>query len=146
MGNAVVYHRIDDRIAENHLTVIGCRRVIVEHSLNVRIEQTLDFGQCINELQGSLFSTSIDDLPIVQVCAVIAELQSVGYLLDEQALQFYHVVADVVRTYRFVRLSLVEVVGKHDALHQSDNALHMFYGGQGSLDCRHHPNLLFGQP
>ena len=84
VGNTVVRHRVDYRVAEDDLAIVAGCRVVVEHSLHVGIEQTLDFRQGVDELQGQTFGLSINLCFGASGLAILTELESVGYLLDEQ--------------------------------------------------------------
>ena len=144
VGDAVVRHRVHHGVAEDDLAVVGCGRVVVEHGLHVGVEQSLDFGQGIDEFQGEAFGFFIDP-DFGQEVAVFAELQSVGNLLGQQACQFFHIHADAVRAYGFVGLSFVEVVGEDDVLYQADDFLDLFYRRQGCIDGWHHADFLLGE-
>ena len=96
MGYAVMRHSVHDGIAEDDLPVVGGSRVVVEHGLNVGIEQTFDFGQRIDEFERESLGLFVNLLFGLDGLAVFTKLQSVGNLLDEQTLQFLHVNADIV--------------------------------------------------
>jgi hypothetical protein len=129
VGYAIVRHGVDDGIAEDDLTVVGCGRVVVEHGLNVGIEQTFDFRQCVDELQCQPFSFFVNLLLGLDGLAIFAKLESVGYLLAEQTGEFLHVYTDVVRAYVLVGLALVEIVWEDDILHETDYLPDLFDGG-----------------
>ena len=116
MGNTIVCHGVHDGIAEDDFAIVGCSRVAVEHGLYVGIEQTLDFGQRVDEFEGEPSSLLVDLLFGFDGVAVFAELQSVSNLLDEQPLQLFKMNANVVRTDGLVGLSFVEIVGEADGL------------------------------
>ena len=142
VGHAVVRHRVHHGVAEDHLTVVRRRRVVVEHRLHVGIEQPLDLGQCVEERHGQPLRLVIHLRLRTGLVTVLAELQSVGYLLREQRQQFLHVYADVIRAYHLVGLALLEVVREDDALHQCHNLLHHLHRGQRRLGGGHHAHLL----
>ena len=129
VGNAVVCHRVDDGIAEDDLTIVGCGRVVVEHRLNVGIEQAFDFRQCVNEFQCQPFSFFVNLLLGLDGLAIFAKLESVCYLLAEQTGEFLHVYTDVVRAYVLVGLAFVEIVWEDDILHETDYLPDLFDGG-----------------
>ena len=142
MGHAVVRHRIHHGVAEDHLAVVRRRRVVVEHRLHVGVEQPLDLGQRVEEFHGQVFRLVIHLCLRAHLLAVLAELQSVGYLLRQQCQQFLHVYADVVRAYRLVGLAFLEVVREDDALHERHDLLHHLHRGQRCLGGGHHAHLL----
>ena len=144
MGNAVVRHGIHYGIAEYHLTVVWGCRVVVEHSLRIGIEQPLYLRQRVDKLQGQLSSLIKNLLFRRYRIAVLAELKSVGNLLCEQLQQLFHVYAYIIGAYCFVALTFVEVVGKDDALYQTDNLLNLLYRRKRSLRLRHRFHLEFG--
>lgn len=144
VGYAIVRHGVDDGIAEDDLTVVGCGRVVVEHGLNVGIEQAFDFRQCVDELQCQPFSFFVNLLLGLDGLAVLTKLQSVGYLLAEQTGEFLHVYTDVVRAYILVGLAFVEIVWEDDILHETDYLPDLFDRGQGRIDSGHHAHLLLG--
>ena len=74
MGNAIVYHRLDDGVAEDDLAVVGSCGVVVEHGLHVGIEQSLDFGQGVNELKLQALSFPVDGFLGQNAFTILAEL------------------------------------------------------------------------
>ena len=141
MGHTVMRHRIHHRIAEDHLTVVCGSRVGIEHRLDIGIQQALDLWQRVDKSCCQPRGLLIHLLLCADFLAVLAELQSVGYLLREQSHQFLHVHTDIIRTDGLVGLTLVEVVGEDDALHQPHNLLHLFHRRQWCLYSRHHACL-----
>ena len=124
---AIVRHRVHHRIAEDDFAVVRCGRVVVEHGLDVRVKQPLDFGQCVEE-----FVSQSPGLPIylslgLDRVAVFAKLQTVGYLLGQLVEQLLHVDTDIVRADSLIRLPLVEIIGKDNRFHQPDYLLHLFH-------------------
>ena len=142
MGDTVVRHSVHHRITENHLAIVGSSRVVVEHGLYVGIEQSLDFGKCIEKLQRQPLSFLIHLLLGLDILTIFAKLQAVGNLFCQQALQFLHVYTNIVGTNGLVGLALVEVIWEDDTLGQSDNLFYLLDRRQGSLRRRHHTNLL----
>ena len=84
VGNTIVRHGIHYRIAENHLTIVRRSGVVVEHRLHIGIKQSLDFRQCINEKRSFTLSLLVGFFLRGYFFAVLAELQSVGYLFHQQ--------------------------------------------------------------
>ena len=125
--HAIVRHRVHRRIAEYHLAIVGRGRVVVKHRLHVRVQHPLDFRQRVYELQGQSSSLLIHLLLGLHALTVLAELQSVRYLLRQQLLQLLHVHTNVVRAYRLVRLSLVKIVWEDNVLHQRHYLLYLFH-------------------
>ena len=127
MGDAVVGHRVHDGIAEDDLAVVPGGRIGVEHGLHVGIEQTLDLRQRVDELAGQPGCLAIHLLLRTDMLAVLAELESVGYLLGEQRHQLLHVYTYIIGTDGLVRLPLVEVVWEDDVLDERHNSLYLLH-------------------
>ena len=142
MSDTVVRHRVDTWIAEYHLTIVRSRRVVVEHRLHISIEQPFDLWQRVDELQGQFLGLVVHLSLRAHLLTVLTELQSMGYLLHQLCHQFFHVYTDEVRADSLVGLSLIEIVGKDDVLHQSHDFLHLLNRWQRCLGSGHHPHLL----
>ncbi len=127
VGDAIVGHGVDDWVAEDDLAIVGGGWVVVIHRLNVCIQQTFDFRKGIDKLGSKVLCFLIDLLYGMVALALLAELQTMGYLFGEQAEKFFHVYSDIVGTNGLVGLSLVEIVGEDDVLHQCYNMLHLFH-------------------
>ena len=141
VGDAVVYHRVDHGVAEDHLAVGLRRRVVVEHGLHVGIQQALDLGQLVDEPQGQPLAGGQH----VVLLALVAELQPSGYLLAQQAVELLHRHAYLVGAQLLVGLPAVEVVGEDDALDEADDGLDVAHGGQRCLQGGgHHAALVVG--
>ena len=54
VGNAVVGHSVQHRVAEDDLAVGLCGRVVVKHRLHVGVEQALDLRQLVDETQSQI--------------------------------------------------------------------------------------------
>ena len=141
VGHAIVGHRIHHRITEDDLAIVGYCRIIIEHSLYIGIQQSLNLRQFVDECHRLCLGLVIHLFLGAQLLAVLTKLQSVGYLLGEQRYQLLHMHTDVVRADSLIRLSLVEVIGKYDALHQFHDLLHLLYRWQRSYCGGHHTRL-----
>ena len=141
MSDAIVGHSVHDGIAEDDLSVVRSGRVGIKHSLNIGIKQAFDLRQRIDELHGQALGFGIDLSLGVDLLAILTKLESVGDLLGELGHQFLHVHTDVIRADGLVGLSLVEVVGEDDALHQLDDQLHLLHRWQRCLYGGHHARL-----
>ncbi len=135
---SVVGHGVDDGIAVDDLAVVGGGGVVVEHGLDVGIEESLDLGQLLDELQGNLLGSALD----VALGALLAELEGAGHLSAEQVVELLHVDADDVGAHLRVGLALVEVVREDDALDEFDDAADVDDGGQRGLRGRHHAQFV----
>ena len=143
VGDAVVRHRVHRGVAEYHLTKVRCSRVVIKHRLYVGIKQSLHLGQLINKCQRFLFGYGIYlGLGTVGL-AVLAELQSVCYLLGEQRGQFLHPHTDMIGTYSLIWLSLFKIIRKNDTLNQRYNTLYALYRREWCNGGRHHTQFAF---
>ena len=139
---AIVRHRVHRWVAEYHLAKVGRSRVVVKHRLYVSIQQSLYLGQSIDKLQRLLLGYAVYLRLGAVSLAVLAELQSVSYLLSQQRGQFLHRHTYMVCAYSLVGLSLLKIVGEDDVLNQRHYALHHLNRWQRSHRGRHHAHLL----
>ena len=126
MGYAIMGHGVDNRIAEDDLTVGLSRRVVIEHRLDIGVEQTLYLRQLVDEAKGQVLGRLLGI-----ALALGAELQTAGYLSLQQVIELLHRHADDVRPHADIGLPLMEIVGKDDGLHQLHDTLHLQNRRQG---------------
>ena len=83
MGYAVVRHGVYHGVTEDHLTIVACSGVIVEHGLHIGVQQTFDFRQGVDELQSQTFRLLIYQTLSAGGLTVLTKLQAMGHLLDK---------------------------------------------------------------
>ena len=81
VGDAVVRHSLHYGITEYHLAIVQCCGVVVEHCLNVCIEQAFYLWQGVDKLQRQFVRQFIHLFLRSEFMAVLTKLHAVGYLL-----------------------------------------------------------------
>jgi hypothetical protein len=71
VGNAMMQHGGDERIAQQHFIDAACRRVAVERGFHVGVEQAADFGQALDKGREDAVHLALDGLVAVLRIAVV---------------------------------------------------------------------------
>ena len=96
VGDTIVCHSVNYWIAEYHLSEIRSSRIVVEHRLDIRIEQSFDFGQFVDKRKSQSVGLFVRFLLGGNSLTILTELQSVSYLLDQSSIQFHHTFTNMI--------------------------------------------------
>ena len=90
VGHTIMSHRVHRRITENNLAIVRRSWVVIKHSLNVGIKQSLYLGQSIDKCQSLILGLAIHLILGAFALTMLAELKSMCNLLSEQLDQLLH--------------------------------------------------------